>query len=274
MATKYLAEGSTTFASPAWSGGALADTDDAIIEYPFDVVATGLDQSGFTEGLESFWIKAGATAGQIGGNGAGSFTVDIDNSSDAFFANDGNVTVYLKAGGDEGVINNAYITNGANYFTGGTFTNVTVSRGVLNVNESTVVTNMVASGGSGTIEYNATAITSLVISGGVWTIRRAVTTLIVTGNALVYYDPNDSATISGTAIQTYGGRLIHIAGATPTITNRGGIHDFSQARRAFTPGATSWTWFGTRFVDSPSVATTNRAPIYGAKQVEGGMIPL
>lgn len=274
MATKYLAAGATTFASPAWSGAAIADTNDLVIEYPFGTITAGLDQSVLTEGINSLWIKPGATAGKIGGGSAGSFIVDADVGSTSFVANYGNVEMYLTAGGDEALIQNLDAGAGQTHLTGGTVANVTVSGGTVNANASTVITRLIAVGGSGTIEYNATAITEAEITGGTWTIKRAVTTLTVSGNATVIYDPDDAATISGTAIYTKGGRLIHKAGATPTIVNRGGIHDFSQARRDFTPGGTAWTFIGTRFVDSASVTTSNRAKLYGSKQVAGAPIPL
>ena len=274
MATKYLAEGATTFASPAWSGGAIADTNDLVISYPFGIVSAGLDQSALTEGIASLWIKPGATAGRIGGGAAGSFIVDADVTTGSFVANYGNVELYLTAGGDESLIQNVDSGAGTTNLTGGTVTNVTSSGGVINANASTVITNLVGVGGSGTIEYNATAITAAEFYGGFWTIKRAVTSLTVSGNAVVVYDPDDAATLAGTTINTKGGRLIHRAGATPTIANRGGVHDFSQARISFTPGGTAWTFIGTKFVDSATVATTNRSRLYGSVSVEGGLIPL
>lgn len=271
MATKYLAEGATSFASPNWSGGAIADTDDLVIEKPFGQIAAGLSQTSIN--LESLRINPGATAGRVGGGSNGSFLVDVDNSSDAYVSNMGNVELFIQAAGGNTLINNLDQAGpGGTFITGGTVANITVEAGRLTANGSTVITNFVAVGGSGEIAYNATAITSARISGGVWTIRRAVTTLTISGNATVFYDPDDAASMSGTTIVTRGGRLVHIAGSTPTITNEGGTHDFSQARRTLTLGATAWTAIGTRFVPSTNVATTNRTRLYGS-QVAPDFIP-
>lgn len=274
MAIKYLARGATSFASPNWSGGALADEDDAIIEFPFGQITAGLDQSGFTSGLQSLRINPGATAGRIGGGSHGSFIVDVDHGT-PYVANLGAVELFITAGG-----NNSLVTNlgqsgpGSTNLTGGTFTNVTASRGILNANGSAVITNFAAGGGSGEIQYHATPMTTARIHGGTWIIRRAVTTMTISGNATVIYDPDDAATIAGTAIVTRGGRLIHMAGATPTIDNEGGVHDFSQARRAFTPGGTAWRWLFTQIIRSSAVSFTNLTPLYGYQVSPDGPMPL
>ena len=275
MATKYLAAGSITFASPAWSGGAIANTDDLVIAEPFGIVAIGLNQSALA-GLESVWIKPTCTAGRIGGGASGSFLVDVDNSTDAFVANQGGVELYIAAAGPSGKIENLDQSGpGSTYITAGTVDDVTISQGRLTANGSAVIVNLVAVGGSSMIEYNATAITSAEFHGGNHTVRRAVTTLTVSGGATVVYDPDDAATITGTTIVTRGGRLVHRAGATPTVINRGGTYDLSQARISFTPGGTSWTAIGTRITQSTSVPITNLARVFGSQIVASdGPVPI
>jgi hypothetical protein len=156
MATKYLAEGATTFASPAWSGGAIEDTNDLVIERNFGSVQAGLNQSALTDGINSLWIKDNVTSGTIGGPG-GSFIADADISSASFVSNFGAVSLYYASGGDDTLCQN-FNCGGAsrNWLTGGIFTNIGVAGGSIAVNESSVVTNIYGSAGGGTLEYNAT----------------------------------------------------------------------------------------------------------------------
>jgi hypothetical protein len=285
MATIYLNEAATSLASPNWGGSGITNGDDLVINKPAGIVAAGLDQTGLAEGVQSLRILPTATAGRIGGGGAGPLRIDADNTGGGsvtpIVSNYGsNFELYIKAEGDNNLITN--LDNGpggSTWVQGGTVTNATVAGGRVEFNESTVVTNFYAHGGSGLIRANATAITLAEITGGNWLIERVVTTLRISGNATVTFDPAITASLSGTTLEVFGTsssgpRVILKYGPFPTIKARGGTIDLSQARAAFTPGATLWTTFGTRYSPSTLVSTTNRAPIGGSQEVPDSPMPL
>jgi hypothetical protein len=275
MALRVLNEGALSFASPNWGGSGLATGDDALINRPFGQISGGLDLTALAEGLKSLIITPGATSGRIGGGTNGPLRVDVDDATASLVSNRGNVELFLRAEGDDNLINNLDVGgSGRVYMEGGTVTNSVVTGGVLTANESTVLTNFTATGGSGRIRNNATPITAAVITGGNWTIERVCTLLVIAGNAEVNYDPAIGATFTNNIIEVYGGRLNWFYGIAPTVRERGGIVDCRFARQSFTPGATSWTAVGSRFIAAPNVVTTNRTKLYGSFEVEGSPIPL
>lgn len=252
--SKVLNFGANSFASPNWAGGtALVLDDDAVINQPFGLVSAGLDNTGIAH-VDTFKIKPGATQGQIGGS-AGSLLLNV---SEVFSNYGRGITAYIS--GTIGNLDNG--PGGTTYLTGGTATNAVITGGVFNVAGAAVVTNFAAVAGSGTIENNATAITSCVITGGNWTIKRVCTLLIVGGNATVTYEPPADGTFIGTSLITYGGRLNWLAGAVPTVENKGGIVDFTDARVPFTPGVTSWKAIGTTIRPSATVSLANLSNLY------------
>jgi hypothetical protein len=200
MALRVLNEGALSFASPNWGGSGLATGDDALINRPFGQISGGLDLTGFAEGLKSLIITPGATSGRIGGGTNGPLRVDVDDATASLVSNRGNVELFLRAEGDDNLINNLDVGgSGRVYMEGGTVTN---------------------------------------------------------------------------SIEIYGGRLNWFYGIAPTVRERGGIVDCRFARQSFTPGATSWTAVGSRFIAAPNVVTTNRTKLYGSFEVEGSPIPL
>ena len=260
MATKYLSEGATGFAAADWGGVAMAATDDFIIELPFGtIIGSELDQSGIVGGFESMTIKPGAS-GTIGGGSNGSFIADFDNDANAFVSNRGNVTIYLQAGGDSATINNFDCGPGSvNYLMGGTFALVTMGGGTLTANASTIITDYWHTGGTSEIMYHATDATEITITGGTLTLRRMPTTLNIQGGRVVF-DPDDGEDFGSKTVNVTGGTLDWRAGAIPTVNADGGNIDFSNNRRAFTPGSTAFNLTGSRIISHPDVPMTNVTP--------------
>lgn len=268
MATKTLAAGAITLASPSWSGGAIEDTNDLEIVYDFGLADEGLDQSALTDGANSLYIRPSVGAGQIGSIAAGPLIIDIIDT----FSNEAPITVFLRAGGDDSLVANANIANGQNHLDTGAFTNITQSGGSLSLVGTN--TNFVASGGASTL-FAATKASSskCMIFGGTHTIRRLYDEIEVYGGTVIIDIP-DGTSMTSTALRTFGGTTILIAGAFPTIENKGGVFNASRLRVSTTPGATSWTFFNTRFYDSTLLVTTNRQRLYGSTQVASGPTPL
>jgi hypothetical protein len=269
MATEYLDAGAKTFAASAWSGSGLAAANDFIVDVAFGPVTAGLDQSGIVGGIESFYLKPPAN-GIIGGT-AGSFLIDADNSADAYVANYGQVTLYLAAGGDNTLINEFSCgPKSINFLTGGIFGELVLDGGSTNVNESVEISGAVyINAGRHTIEFNGTQATVVQVNGGSLTLKRMPAQLTINGGTVVF-DPDDTETFTSTALQMNGGRMIWKAGAIPTAYLDGGIVDFSQNRRAFTPGATAGaTSAACRIIKHPDVTLTNIVP-RGASKIEPG----
>lgn len=262
MATKVLGAGAVSFASPNWSGGAIANGDDLVIQYDFGAITDGaLDQSGLAEGVNSVWIKDSVNSGTIGG-ASGPFIIDcdVDTGGGSYFANFGNVLLYYQAGGDNNLCSNFSCGRGSqNYIVGGTLTNTSVGGSArFNANGSTILTNFYADGGGGELKFNATDMTIGVFTGGNWTVRRGLDLMILGGTAKVLYDPDDSVTQTSNVIRQYGGDLSWVAGAVPTYEGYAGRLDFSRARTTFTAGATDFAVGGVKITPSPSVTYTPR----------------
>lgn len=275
MATKYLSEGATSFNAAAWGGVAMAATDDFIIELPFGTITgSDLDQSAIVGGFESMTIKPGAS-GTIGGGANGAFIADFDNSADAFVSNRGTVAMYITAGGDSSTINNYDCgPKSTNVFQGGTFTNVTMDGGTLTANGSTIIMNLYLMGGFSEVEYHATNATLIEVTGGTHIFKRMPTTLVVGGNARVTLDPDDAENFTNKSIEITGGTLVHRAGAVPTVLAKGGVIDYSNNRRAFTPGATAFTVSGSKIIESPEVSMANVTYVGALKRDVGGFTPV
>ena len=251
MATEYLDKGAKTFASTAWSGSGIADSNDFIIEHGF-AVSAGLDHSGLTTGIESMYFKPGSN-GVVGGGSAGSLLIDADASADAYIANYGDVSLYLAAAGGSSLINN-FSCGGrsVNFLTAGTFGTITVDGGQLSLNESVAVTGKTyINRGSVNIEYNAQDGTLIQVNGGTLTLKRMPTTLTINAGTVIF-DPDEGEDFTSKVLNMNGGKMIWKAGAIPTAHLDGGIVDFRQNNRAFTPGATEG--------NSSSACTIHRHP--------------
>lgn len=259
MGTNRLNEGATSLASGNWTGAAVAitDGDDHLIEHPIGTVSGGLDQSGLTEGVESFWITPGCTSGVLGGGSAGPLIIDADSTADAFIRQEGAIDFYLQAGGDNSLVNNLDVAAGRTYLMGGTFATTYVRGGVLSSNGSSVMTTVYLLGGSGKIEYNATKITTLYVLGGQWTIERAATTMVVSDKARVIYDPPDGTDHTGTTLNTYGGVLDWRSGNILTVNGYDGVIDLTNARTAVDVGGTAATLYGATLKAGGSADVSN-----------------
>lgn len=259
MATQHLLEGAVTLDPLGWDGAGFLADDDFIIELPFGngaPITQGLDQSSIVGGIQSLTIKSGAT-GTIGGGAAGPLIIDADGSGDEFISNHGSVTLFSRAGGDTGRIENYDCgPMSINNLQGGTYGNITVSGGTLNANESTVIENGFFAGGSGELEHSAIDSTLIKIMAGTWTLKRMPTTLTIGGTAVVIFDPDDLENLAGKTLNMQGGRIDWRAGAVPTVVGDAGIIDFSNNRRPFAPGGTSFVVTAATIIEHNAVDLT------------------
>jgi hypothetical protein len=276
MAVAYLNEGATSLAAANWSDATgFADNATLVIDKKFGSGApltASTDQSGLTTGIDYLDILKGAQ-GQLG-TGASPLQVDADTASGDGIVNYGNVTLYFRGGGS-GQINNFTCGAGSiNYHVNDTITQVVVEGGTYIAEESAVITNFDAYGGSGEIKYNSTKITTCRIMRGTWVLRRACTNLFVGENARVIIDLDDAATMTSTAISSYGGTIDLRFGAYPTITAIGGTLDLRNARRAFEIGGTAITLGGTTIHEGSDIVTVSNVTNVGnSKRSIGGFVP-
>ena len=259
MATETLNQGAKTMAASGWSGSGIADSNDYRIEHDFGPLEAGLDHSGLTVGIESMWFTPGSE-GIVGGGSFGALKLDADATADAFVRNHGKVKLYIEAAGASAKIN--YFDAGPfsdNNLQGGTFGTVYAQGGNTNVNGSTVIENAKLMAGNGTFEYNASgaAITVLEVTGGTWHIKRAPTAMIISGDAVVIYEPDDLASHTGTTVTINGGLLDWRKGAIETVNANGGMIDFRSASGVFAPGATAFPLLGTTIIENPLVDLSN-----------------
>lgn len=274
MATQYLIEGANSFAAAFWSGAGFTSGDDMVIDVPFSTITSNLDQSGLSEGVESLNIKSTAS-GTIGGGSSGSLKLDADNSADAYVANYGQVTLYLEANGDDNLVNNFSCGPGStNYLTGGSFGEIVVDGGFLNVNESTTITGDVfINSGIVVLEYNATDAAKVQVNGGTVTLHRVPDELIINGGT-VTLDPDDDEDYTSKSIQQNGGTLYWRAGAIPSSYLDGGVCDFRNNSKGFTPGATeALTSSACKIYRHPDVDLSNFSGRGSSKVDVGGATP-
>lgn len=277
MAVAYLNEGAVSVAAANWSDATgFADNATLVIDKPFgggSPLTASVDQSALTTGIDYLDILKGAV-GQLG-TGASPLQVDADTAAGDGITNYGNVTLYFKGGGS-GVINNFSCGAGSrNIQTDDTVGQVVVEGGSYTAEESAVITNFDAYGGTGEIKYNSTKITLCRIMRGTWILRRACTSLIVGENARVIIDIDDAASMTSTAITNYGGTIDLVHGAYPTLTSIGGTIDLRNARRAFEIGGTAITLGGTRIIEGSEVVTVSNVTNVGnSKRSVGGFVPI
>lgn len=284
MATAYLAKNASSLADAQWS-----DTSGFSATYPAlvinDVVGNGVtpvttsvDQSGITEGVFSLDIQPGARG--VLGSPANPVICDADNESasaegdqsSAAITNYGSgFVLHHQAGGDDSLCNNISVGTGNSVYTyGGTYTNVGVSGGYFEANQSTVITNFDAYGGRSLIPYNATAITLYRAMAGEHYVYRKVTAFEVGGTARVYYFPDGQVTsFASTSLKTTGGYFAQDRGAIPTMNLLAGKYDATLLREAITPGATAFNVGGAKIVYSELFDDSNAVYLYGTKQDVG-----
>lgn len=277
MAIAYLNEGATSVAASNWSDTTgFADNATLVIDKPFGAgqpISSDTDQSGLTEGIDYLDIHPGAV-GQLG-TGASPLRLDADTAAGAGVSNYGQVSLYLQAKGDDNTIKNFSCGPGSrNTLVAGTFGQTVVSGGMLTAEESAVMTSFDAYGGAGEIKYNSTKITLARIMRGNWLLRRACTSLIVGENATVTIDLNDAADMTTTTLTNYGGKVIIVYGGYKTLVSLAGVIDLSQARRAFTIGATSLTLGGAKIIEGSGIVTISTVTYVGnSKRSVGGFVP-
>jgi len=253
----------------------IADSNDYIIDVAFGPVTAGLDHSSLTIGIESMYFKPGSS-GIVGGGSAGSLLIDADASADAYIANYGGVTLYLAAAGGSGVINEFSCGPGStNFLTAGSFGNIVVDGGFLSINESVSITGEVyINSGIVMIEYNAQDASLIEVHGGAVTLKRAPTTLRISGGD-VTFDPDENEGYTSKVLEVKGGNMIWRDGAFPTVHLDNGTVDLRRNKRAFTPGATEgYTSSACRIYRHPDVSLANISTRGASKVDVGGATPI
>lgn len=234
MADQTFNKGNTTFAASGWSGAGLNGADNFYVQDQFGPVSAGLSYASTDTPALEF---VGDAEGVVGGGAAGSLIISLGKLR---MRSTKRVTVYLTAGGTGNIVDDVDLgPRGTLYATGGTFTDIAMDGGRLEANDSTVITNIYAYGGTSVIEPNGTNITLGVFMGGTHEVNRYVTTMIVGPGAIVTYRAT-AGTSSGTTLQTYGGILNWLQGDAETVEAHWGLIDTTNMEIATTPGSTSF----------------------------------
>lgn len=242
MAVAYLTEGATDFAAANWSDatGFGAATPTLVIEKGSQTVVSSLDQSGLASGVNYLEVRR-TFFGNIGSASAGPLKVDADNgSSPHIYYGAGGGVFYLQAGGNNTLITTLEVNGaGTAYLQGGTFTTADLLAGTVYANQSTVMTSLYQSGGTATVEYNATALTNLYVASGLCVVKRAVTNAIIGGGTVIV--DIDSGSFGATTFTMTGGVLVLRSGNIPNWTWIAGELRASELRRDATIAGTAAT---------------------------------
>lgn len=283
MAITYLNAGSITMAAAAWSDGIgfanastnvissqTAQTVTTALDY-----STGIGQIGYLDIRPPFSGTIGSTASPL----------KIGASTRVWNAASGG-TLYLQAANDTtgGSAANTialyqHSSPGTAVLVGGTFTQVQVGTGNVTIGSGAVVTTLYVTGGTVTIQDNATAITTMNITGsGKVICSRQVTTVSISGSAQCTYD--DAGAIT-TLSAFSGSNWTHMQGNITTATISG-VFNAGNLKSDATVGGTSLTWYNTATYISPAVGgatltQSNVTNILGGYQTAftgGGGVPI
>lgn len=283
MALSYLTPGALNMNAGSWSDGiGFATSATLIVSNQSAQTIAGFDGSVAGIGQISYLDLRGLFSGTIGSTASplkcGASTRVWNNMSGG--------TLYLQAANDTtgGSAANTialYQHSGPSTATliGGTFTQVQVGNGNVTIGSGTVVTTLIVTGGTVTVEDNATAITTLVVSGGGKLIlRRQVTTVTTDGLSVITYDDTSAIT---TATIGAGSTWNHLQGNITTATIRGAFNA-SGLKADATIGGTSLTWYNTATFVSAAVGgatltqsnVTNILGGYQSATTSGAGVPI
>lgn len=281
MAIAYLNDGSTTLAAAAWSDatGFAAGATLVINSASAQSITTAVDQSAVAQ-VDYLNIRR-LFSGTIG-----SASSPLRTGATSTIWNDaGGGTLYLEAANIAGggaantIAKYQHSANGTAVLSGGTITQIEVSAGVVQIGASVVCTTLYVTGGTVTIEDNATAITNVTITGsGKVICRRQVTNAQISGSASCTYD--DSGTITSLSALA-GSTWTHWRGDVTTAVVSGTFNAGSLRANA-TVGGTSLTWIYPAVYVSPSIGgatltQSNVTNILGGYQTAftgGGGVPI
>lgn len=288
MAVEYASKYTDTLAASAWTGSGFAANATLVIGVPIGEVEAGLDYSGVAS-IDYLKILPGATAGRIGGNGAGPLMVGGSGASSDFISNRGAVELHLQANGSATTtINNFdFGTRSVNYLEGGTFVNVTGDGGSLSVNESTIITNAYF-GSSPTIRgsrprtefaYNSTGFTAAKFTSGAHYVERGGV-IEVGGDAEVTIDITQGTGPLTSLVMNGGKVILKSAGEADTagtddiiasFIGNAGVLDVTQLARPVDLGSSTCTIGFLEFVGSMASLDLSNATYYGQYQVRQGV---
>lgn len=257
MATRTFARGGINATSDF--DGTVATADDLVINEEHGPVVNGLAMSSIR--AESVKFIEGAI-GRFGGGNDGAWEIRIDNSADAQLVMRGTrVEATIAATG--GKVEQTIVGPGNKLYTaGGEFEDVVQDGGYFLANASTVVDNYVAGHGESLHRYNATAGTLFEAVGGRHLLEREYATINVGQDAQVILDFNDAITPSG-AMYLWGGTVIVLSGAIPTVYGKGSVLDLRKARKDQTLGGTVLELLRTSVKTSPRVDVSNISAPFG-----------
>ena len=228
MATVYLNNGATSFASANWSDGSGFSTadNDMVIANGSQTITTAVDQNAVR--IHSMIVQPQFT-GTIGSAGApmrftasdGTAGEKNSNNTEGFvrlYHNAGAVFFYPGTAGTAAFDNLAVATGGQVTHTQGTVTRLKHVRGTYNLGVASVITNGEFYGGSLIDATAGTAtFTTWSIYDGSHTIRRAGTTLSVYGGTVTL----NATAGTITTLNVYGGKVV--LRGMPTITTLNGV---------------------------------------------------
>jgi len=254
MALSYLTDGALNMNAGSWSDGiGFATTATLIVSSATSQTVAGFDASVAGIGQISYLDLRPLFSGTIG---SAASPLKCGASTRVWNAMSGG-TLYLQAANDTtgGSAANTialYQHSGPSTanLSGGTFTQIQVGAGVVNIGASAVVTTLYVTGGTVNIADNATAITTVVVSGsGKVICNRQVRTVTTSGGAQFTY--NDTSAVTTATIEA-GSIWNHFQGNITTAVIRG-TFNASGLKADATIGGTSLTWFNTATFVSAAV---------------------
>lgn len=277
MAIDYLTSGATNMNTGSWvliGGGAgtgIVTAATLVVSSATAQTVAGFDGSVAGIGQISYMDIRPPFSGTIG---SAASPLKIGASTRVWNAASGG-TLFLQAANDTTGGSSAntialyqHSSPGTASLLGGTFTQVQVGNGSVIIGASAVVTTLYVTGGTVTIDDNATAITTMNITGsGKVICRRQVTTASLSGSAQCTYD--DTGTIT-TLSAFAGSNWTHMNGNITTATISG-IFNAGNLKADATMGGSSLTWYNTATYVSPAVGgaaltLSNETKILGGYQ--------
>ncbi len=246
MALSYHTAGATNMNAGSWSDAiGFATSATLIVSSQTSQTIAGFDGSIAGIGQISYLDLRRLFSGTIGSTAA-----PLKCGASTRVLNDtGGGTLYLQAANDttggsaaNTIALSQHLGPSTATLIGGTFTQVQVGAGNVTIGAGTVVTTLIVTGGTCTVEYNATAITTIrVRGGGKLILRRQVTTIKTDGRSVITYD--DSGTITTAEIGD-GSTWNHLQGNI-TTADIAGVFSATNLKADATIGGTSLTWYNT-----------------------------
>ena len=269
MALIYLNNGATSLAAANWSDATgLVEDSTAVISDGSQTIASDLDQSAVTNGIDTLDILPGFT-GRIGSASAGPLKLRATNgATNRVTYRAGGGVLYLQAAGSGGNTITTFWKSSpaAAYLLGGAFTNIVLGQGPLDISESATGTTLELKGGSSIVRYNASGYTTVNVHSGSHVLMRGSTTVNVYGGNLII--DASSGTFTTINVLNPDSNVRFLSSGTVTTLNNNGRVDLSGLKRSTTFTNTT---YGPAYVvvDNPSFVVRTFAPTYTGALVVG-----